>query len=257
MPLLSIVTIVRNHKEGLLKTIHSVTSQHFSDYEYIVVDGASDDGTLDVINEHKNIFAAILYGPDGGIYDAMNKGLAKARGEYIIFMNAGDIFAHEYSLKDVFEKVKDNPDVIYGDYTVNYGYMKRYVRGHRLKDIWKGMLTSHQAHLVRASMAAESGFNCDLRLGADFDMIYRLYKEKRTFQYIPCEIAVTEPGGLSDKKRLTVYKNHLDTISRYGINPWQFVYYIYSFINAAARLWLKKILPDSMVRKIIKMKVDR
>lgn len=257
MPKLTIVTIVKDHSEGLLKTLRSVAFQTYKDYEYIVVDGASEDGTLEVIKEHSQLFSKILYGPDKGIYDAMNKGLDSAEGEYIIFMNAGDVFASESSLEDVFSSVNGNYDVIYGDYTVNYGYTRKYIVGLKCGEIWKGMLTSHQATLVRTEIAKKYRFDLGYRLGADFDMIYRIYRDGGLFGYVPVEIAETESGGLSDTKRLTVYKNHLDTLKTGGISVYQRIYYMYLFTDAWLRLMLKRILPVKLVKKIIAMKADR
>lgn len=257
MPRLTIVTIVKNHQSGLQKTIESVRMQLFRDFEYIAVDGASTDGTPGVIKENSDIFSKVISEPDKGIYDAMNKGLAEASGDYIIFMNAGDVFACEKSLSYVFSAVKDSPDVIYGDYAVDYGFMTRHAKGGCVSGIWKGMISSHQAVFVKTEKAKRYKFDLRYKLGADFDMIYRIYAEGGVFRYVPAEIAVTESGGLSDKKRLTVYRNHLDTLKNHGVTLYQRAYYLYMFADAWFRLTLKRVLPLKIVKKIIAMKADR
>lgn len=247
---------MKDHSLGLLRTIDSVCSQTFRDYEYIVVDGASTDGTLDIIESNKSIFSKILYGPDKGIYDAMNKGIDAAEGGYILFMNAGDVFADEKSL-EMLMSTAEKSDVLYGDYTVDYGFLKRYVAGAPLKEIWKGMLTSHQAVAVRTELAKRFRFDLKYRLGADFDMIYRIYKNGGSFSYVPYGVALVESGGLSDIKRLTVYRNHLDTLKAQGMTFRQHAYYMFMFIDSWLRLTLKKVLPLKIVKRIIAMKADR
>ena len=103
----SIITINYNNAEGLRRTIKSVVSQTFVDYEYVIIDGGSTDGSVDVIKEYENKISYWVSEKDGGIYNAMNKGVKVAHGEYLIFMNSGDIFYSDSVLSDVRHHIQD------------------------------------------------------------------------------------------------------------------------------------------------------
>ena len=112
-PLISIITITFNAQETLKPTMESVCSQSFRDYEHIIVDGASKDDTLKIARSYEGV--RILSEPDRGLYDAMNKGLHLAKGEYVIFLNSGDTFHSEDTLEKYALYAKAGADIIYGD----------------------------------------------------------------------------------------------------------------------------------------------
>ena len=99
--LLSIITINYNDKEGLARTMNSVLSQTYTDFEYIVIDGGSNDGSKTIIEQHQDQLGYWVSEPDSGIYNAMNKGIAKANGEYILFLNSGDVLIDDTIIKYV------------------------------------------------------------------------------------------------------------------------------------------------------------
>src|ERR1035437_595442 len=103
-PKLSIITVNLSNATGLRKTIESVISQTFTDYEYLIIDGGSTDGSLDIIKEFADRMSYWVSEPDGGIYNAMNKGIAWATGDWIIFMNSGDVFRNIEVLENVFNR---------------------------------------------------------------------------------------------------------------------------------------------------------
>ena len=111
---LSIITVNYNNKSGLQKTIESVINQTFSDYEYIIIDGGSIDGSQELIKKYTEKITYWISEPDKGIYNAMNKGIRKAKGEYFIFLNSGDIFFGERTLEEVFKNNFNNADIVYG-----------------------------------------------------------------------------------------------------------------------------------------------
>lgn len=110
-PSLSIVTVVRNDRQGLEQTIRSLQTQSYRDFEYLVIDGASTDGTLDVVRRHEASIQFWQSGQDAGIYDAMNQGLRKAEGQYILFLNAGDRILDKDGLKRVAAALASHPAV--------------------------------------------------------------------------------------------------------------------------------------------------
>lgn len=258
MKKVSIVTIVKNDSAGLEKTIQSVTAQTFKDYELIIADGGSDSPTLSVIARFRDVTDIFLEGPDRGIYDGMNKGIAAARGKYIIFMNAGDVFASPDALESVFNTVTGEPDVIYGDYRVDYGYAEKLIKGLPSEDIWKGMLTSHQSTLVRTELMKKHPFRLGVRIGADFDRLFHLYSIGASFFYVPVTVSVTEPGGVSDRKRVQVYKDHFQTLTEHNAAGFsRRLYYIYLTTDAFLRLTAKRLLPRKTVRRFIASRAEK
>jgi len=181
-PKVSIITVVFNNKENLRKTIDSVRNQKYNNLEYVVIDGASTDGTLDVINSNKDIINYFITEKDNGIYDAMNKGLKASTGDYVWFMNAGDIPAEDDILNKVFAEVKD-ADVYYGDTEMvddsGHSYGKRTLKIPPKELNWEkmidGMLVSHQSMIAKRSLCEE--YDVNYRFVADIDWAIKLLKK--------------------------------------------------------------------------------
>jgi glycosyltransferase involved in cell wall biosynthesis len=115
MPFISIITITYNAQDFLERTLQSIRGQTSSDFEYILIDGGSKDGTMGIVEANKDLFAVIVSEKDEGLYDAMNKGLEKATGEYVWFMNAGDEIAEFDAIKKLKMLILKKPDIIYSD----------------------------------------------------------------------------------------------------------------------------------------------
>jgi glycosyltransferase involved in cell wall biosynthesis len=163
-PKVSVITITWNAAAVLEPTIGSVLTQTFTDYEYIIIDGGSTDGTLDIIRRYEAELGYWISEPDKGLYDAMNKGLRAAKGEYVWFMNAGDQLYDLHTLAQVFEESEPGADVYYGD-ALYYGEhgddigLRSRVTPHKLPEhlTWKslryGMVVCHQSFVARRSIA--------------------------------------------------------------------------------------------------------
>ena len=111
----SIIVVSLNTKIDFLETIESIKRQTYKNYETIVIDGKSNDGTVDEINKIKDNLSNFIIEKDTGIYDAMNKGIALAKGEWIIFLNSGDIFFDDFTLEKIFNEELSNKDVVFGN----------------------------------------------------------------------------------------------------------------------------------------------
>lgn len=122
---LSIITINYNNIVGLESTVNSVLNQTSKDFEYIVIDGNSSDGSADYLNKEEGNFSYWVSEPDTGIYNAMNKGLKRANGEYLLFLNSGDTLVHEDVLKQVIQSFNSNFDIYYGNLNFDYDGVKR------------------------------------------------------------------------------------------------------------------------------------
>lgn len=201
----SIITINYNNKEGLIRTIESVINQSFSDYEFIVIDGGSTDGSVDVLNKYDEQITHWVSEPDGGIYQGMNKGISKASGEYLNFMNSGDCFYDT----DVLQKVvayDNNEDFIVGK---DYHFDPLSGKGHvsiqppRTTMIHFFIATlDHQSSFIKRELFKNSPYDESHRLVSDW-IFYteKIVKEGKRVQFIPEIICRREEGGLSEQQR--------------------------------------------------------
>ena len=187
-PLFSVITVTYNAAAVIEDTIQSVIAQTYHHVEYIIVDGASKDHTLDIVRRYQDHIARIVSEPDRGLYDAMNKGMAMATGDYLCFLNAGDSFHEDDTLLQVVHSLAPHetlPDVIYGetDLVDSEGH---FVRKRRLsvpetltwKSFRQGMLVCHQAFFARRALAEP--YDLAYRFSADFDWCIRVMKKART-----------------------------------------------------------------------------
>lgn len=238
----SIITITRNNRAGLRKTAQSILHQTDKNYEWIIIDGASSDGTADDLSSYTS--ANVTSEPDRGIYDAMNKGIDRAHGDYLIFMNAGDEFAAPDILEKIARHTTTRPEFIYGD-SREGGYLK-HARAHT-KILW-GLFTHHQAMFYRRESLGTLRYNRNYKIAADYDLTLRFLSssplrggdkgeseniEKRSIIYVPIPICVFEQGGVSqtnakqgrdeqfqsrkNNKAVSTIKNHMIRTGQWGL----------------------------------------
>lgn len=191
----TIITVCRNHAKKLEKTIQSVENQTWQKKEYIVIDGASTDETLEVIQQHGDSITQWISEPDQGIYDAMNKGIRLAQGQWVIFMNAGDTFASTDTLQRVFQESQE-ADVIYGD-VIKGEHVKKAEPPHNAHR----MFFCHQSAFVKTSCLTEFPFDTTHRMSADFKQIKQLYLSGKTFRQLDFPVAVFDTKGVSNTSR--------------------------------------------------------
>lgn len=200
MDKITIITVVFNDKIGLEKTINSVISQTYRSIEYIVIDGGSTDGTLDVVYKYIHYISYFVSEPDMGIYDAMNKAINIASGDYLNFLNAGDIYAGENILERVLSFMDSDYAVIFGDIikckNKKY-YIEKATEGNLDNHYSLNMGFNHQASFVLARLAKEYPFELKYKLAADFNMMRTLYGLGYKFVYCGFPIAVYDITGVS------------------------------------------------------------
>jgi len=203
-PLITVITVVFNGEAYLEETILSVINQTYDNVEYIIVDGGSTDGTLDIIRKYEGAIDYWVSEEDEGIYEAMNKGIDLATGEWINFMNGGDTFYNTKVLSEVFESNKfDNVEILYGNHQVLYPSGKRrFVKAGKIENLWKGSQFCHQATFVKIHYHKFNKFNLCTRIVADFEFFYRAWKANKNFQYVPIFITSFNAGGVSDVNRI-------------------------------------------------------
>ena len=181
-PLFSIITVTWNAEKVIAPTLQSVREQTGVDYEYLIIDGASTDGTLQLVRDANISGIRIFSEPDKGLYDAMNKGIDRSMGKYLIFLNAGDSFTSSDTLVRLAEKSQTSPGVIYGQ--TQLVDSRRQVVGKRhltapatlTADSFKqGMLVCHQAFIARRDLVPH--YDLRYRFSADFDWCIRVLQQ--------------------------------------------------------------------------------
>lgn len=258
---LSIITITYNNAEGLYRTIQSVQSQTFRDFEHIIVDGASADGSVEIIRQYADNEAirsegykairpenskadnlasspnhlitsspiAWISEKDRGVYDAQNKGIRLAQGEYCYFLNAGDTFCNEHVLELIFKPLTFNlspltstPDVLYGNEVIVDGAGQRVgiargVENPSFVDLYNSCM-KHQASFIRRSLFDKYGmYDADMRICSDFDWFFRViaFHDDVTLQYKNVDIAYFENTGLSYHSPELCAKERQQILDRY------------------------------------------
>ncbi|EFM1546058.1 glycosyltransferase [Escherichia coli] len=216
----SVVTVVFNAAEAFSKTINSVKKQTYSNVEYIVIDGGSTDGTLSLIKENINFISRFVSEEDKGIYDAMNKAINLASGDWIIFINAGDVFYDERILEKTASFIRLNknkqPDLIGGEvmYDVSGKYEKGEVKS--LSKRWVCMPSCHQSLFIRVSTHKNYLYNIDYTICADHELVIRLLNEGCTFLPYRKIISVFSWDGVSARNRISLYKEKLQIALKYN-----------------------------------------
>lgn len=223
-PLFSIITITYNAATTLPATLHSVAMQGFKNYEYIVVDGASKDGTVRLVEESP-LQVRMISEPDKGLYDAMNKGIKMAVGRYLIFLNAGDAFHSADTLQCVADTIGDgNPGVVYGETAIvdanrNFLMMRRLRAPEKLTwcSFANGMVVCHQAFIARRDIVPT--YDLKYRYSADVDWCIRCMKNTDELLNTHCTLIdylnegeTTRHHRASLKERFAVMCEHYGTI---------------------------------------------
>jgi glycosyltransferase involved in cell wall biosynthesis len=233
-PKLSIITIVYNNVAHIERTMLSVLNQTYSNIEYIIVDGASTDGTLDIVNKYQDRISKLISEKDEGIYDAMNKGLVASTGDYVLFMNSGDELYSKDTVAQVFASA-NNADIYYGETEMfNSGGKSLGQRRHKAPAnfSWRsfkyGMSVSHQAIYVKRSIAEP--FNRKYQLSSDIDWILNAAKKAKSIVNTHQYVAKYLVGGMSKKRHRQSLAERFDIMKHYyGMIPTLFNHVVIAF----------------------------
>ena len=233
-PKFSIITVTYNAEQVLEDTIQSVISQTYHHIEYIIVDGASKDGTLAIINKYRSQIQKVVSEPDKGLYDAMNKGIALASGDYLCFLNAGDCFHEDDTLQQMVHSITGNelPDVLYGE-TAIVDSQRHFLRMRRLstpevltwKSFQQGMRVCHQAFFARHTLVEP--YDLTYRFSSDFDWCIRIMKKAHTLHNTKLTIIdyleegmTTQNHKASLKERFRIMAKHYGLINTVAHHIW-------------------------------------
>jgi glycosyltransferase involved in cell wall biosynthesis len=219
MPQLSIITINLNNASGLNKTSESIIDQTFTDFEWIVIDGGSFDGSFEIIQKNIDKINYWVSEPDNGIYNAMNKGIKHSNGEYCFFLNSGDYFVNERVLENVFEK-KNTEDVVVGNLLVLFN--NKVVGKSKGKeeitflDVYSSLI-KHQAAFIRKNMFDKFGmYNEELKIISDWDFFLKTVGlGGASYKYIDIDVACFDNNGISNNNEIQVAHERQIVIDTY------------------------------------------
>ncbi|RYE32849.1 MAG: glycosyltransferase [Sphingobacteriaceae bacterium] len=241
-PLLSVITVVFNNEKDIERTMLSVLNQTYQNIEYLIIDGKSTDKTVKIIQNYQDRLAVFISEKDNGIYEAMNKGLAKASGDYVIFMNSGDEFYEKDTVKTVFASAPD-ADIYYGETEMlgqnleNLGQRRHKVPANfTWRDFKYGMSVSHQAIFIRRKLV--ENYDLQYQLSSDIDWILSAAKKARKIVNVHLYVAKYLVGGQSKKRHLQSLQERFAIMRKhYGLLPTVFNHVIIAF--NLAWYWLK------------------
>ena len=246
---ISIITVCRNNEIGLRKTIDSVISQTYEDLEYIIIDGGSTDGTINIIAEYQKQFPIILVSEkDEGIYDAMNKGANLATGDWLNFMNAGDTFYDKDSINRVIPFLKDEFDIVYGNTEIVYKDFKTIKDEPEPGKLWMGRIP-HQSSFIKSSTMKKYDYNKDNKIVADLEFFMSVYHNGGKIEKINQIISSFAKDGVTEKMGEQVITDAYKTVKKF--NPRIIVDVYYNILKI--KPFIKRLLPKK-VFKLIKIK---
>ena len=233
-PKFSVITVTYNAEKVLEDTLQSGISQTYRHVEYIIVDGASKDGTIKIIDKYRERIHTVVSEPDKGLYDAMNKGIALATGNYLCFLNAGDSFHEDDTLQQMVHSIKGNelPDILYGE-TAIVDQQSHFLRMRRLsapevlswKSFKQGMLVCHQAFFAKRDLVEP--YDLNYRFSSDFDWCIRVMKKAHTLHNTHLTIIdyleeglTTQNHKASLRERFRIMTKHYGLVSTIIHHAW-------------------------------------
>lgn len=250
-PLISVVTVVFNDVQHLKETIGSVLAQNCEAVEYILIDGGSTDGTLEVIKSYQDRIDYWVSEKDQGIYDAMNKGVDLATGSWIIFMNSGDRFYKDDTLLRCSQHMLGTgTKFLFGDMVSDYGSFLKYRKAKPLSKILRGMCFSHQSVFIEAAYHKSNKYDLRYSLAADYDFFLKAYVKGHSFSYLNEAVSLTSVQGVSDRDRFKVISQYRQAVKSHCPSLRNDCFFLYTILDNAVRALAKRILPDTLITAI-------
>ncbi|MCK5605717.1 glycosyltransferase [Candidatus Pacearchaeota archaeon] len=258
MPLVSVITVVFQGEEHLEQTIKSVVNQSYDNVEYIIIDGGSSDGTIDIIKKYEDAIDYWVSEKDSGIYDAMNKGINQASGSWINFMNGGDIFFKNETLELIAPQLEGKGIAgFYSDCEVVYpSSIKKILETVKFTKLWQGMPFSHQSFIARTDVLKQNQFSLKYHLCADFDQLMAMLQQGQVVKKLPNIVCSVAADGVADSNRAKVLSecyeiSLINSAQHKAILFWNFKF---RELDNFLRIFAKSILPRKIINFIIKHK---
>ena len=235
LPKLSVITIVYNDAKHIERTLKSVIQQTYPHIEYLIIDGASTDGTLAIVEKYRHAITTLISEKDKGIYDAMNKGLQRATGDYVLFMNAGDEIYAPHTVAQLFNQ-EPYADIYYGETEMideqlrSLGQRRHKAPEHlQLKSFRYGMSVCHQAIYIKKSLCKP--YSNQYQLSADIDWILYALTQANRIVNVKQYVAKYLVGGMSKKRHLQSLKERFQIMVHYYGLPSTLCYHVVILFN--------------------------
>ncbi|MGJ8684489.1 MAG: glycosyltransferase family 2 protein [Nonlabens sp.] len=256
---ISILTINYNDVSGLERTIKSVQNQSIALKDHIIIDGGSNDGSKELIEKHKSCFSYWISEPDNGVYDAMNKGIEKANGDYLLFLNSGDHFKDDHSLSKLVAVIDetDPVELIYGNIEVvaDRTWIKKYPAILHLDYFIKDSLP-HPATLIRKDCFNNQLYDTSLDIVADWKFfLLGIGKQSLKYRYVDEVISVFYYDGISSQQHAQISKERAKVIRQYFPNKLK-LHYSYYPSKLKKNFSLAKKKMNSLIKKIKNIIID-
>lgn len=256
---ISVITVCYNAASSIRNVLDSVLKQTYTDFEYIIQDGASTDSTYDIIRSYAPRFEerGITFLPaseaDDGLYDAMNKAVSRCSGTWVNFMNADDRFFCAYTLQTIFaNKQYDTSSVLYGD-AVECEFGKYYLYYKNIDKIKSKMPFSHQSSFVRRDLLLQYPFDTHYRIAADYNLLLTLYTNNFVFTDIGSTVCIVSKDGLSSVNLYDTFVESVAIRKAHGIQQFSESEYIKAIRHLKIRQFGMDYFPKWMKRLIRKL----
>lgn len=254
-PLISIITIVYNAIDAVEQTILSVINQTYSNIEYIIIDGGSTDGTVDIIEKYSDKITYWISEPDKGIYDAMNKGIDKANGKWINFMNAGDFFYDKVVLSNIFcdSLAHEGFGVLFGHTELRYSFGRCIYLRKSIDVLPYAMAFTHQSAFILTDIHKNKKFDLSFKIKADHAFFIELYKEGVKFYELDDIVSSYDCNGISSARTIDsllytfIEQNKLLNIKSEQKVP--------TLIKTLVLFYIKRFIPNFLIIKFRKMRM--
>jgi len=248
--LFSIVSVCFNNPEELLQTLNSIESQNFDDCEVIIVNGGEKALIDKVVASFGNLNLVYISEPDQGIYDAMNKGAAKANGDYIIYLNSGDKFYDEHTLTKVKHSITPDVKIIYGSSVSDYGYKKVLCKAKSksffLSKKFYSLGFSHQSIFVQRGVLSSQPFDLKYKVAADFNYLYpKLRKLNTNLLRLNFPVSIFATGGISDLDKSILNREKKE------------IYFSHNTWNFLASLYFNKLILLEKIKRLLRPIIRR
>ena len=253
----SIIIVSLNTKNDFIKTINSIYNQRYNNFEIIVIDGNSNDGTVLEINKLNKKIKKKVIEKDKGIYHAMNKGIKYITSDLTVFLNSGDIFSNRNILSKInliFQKQK-SVDIIVGKNIVNSSF-KYFSKYKKINDLTFSSAFSHQSTFIKSQLFLEKKYNLKYKIAADFEFFKYCYNKKKIFYYTNITLSASKVDGISNKNRLLALSEFYDISKKYNNSKkiLFFIKYVCNFFYISLVDLIKLIIPKKITLLILKFK---
>ena len=250
---ISIVVAVYNRKLQIKETLKSVINQDYDHIEIVIVDGLSSDGTIEEIKSLVLPNMILISEEDKGIYDAMNKGIQYANGDYILFMNVGDCFANDQVVTSVVSNIQDEDDCVYGGVISKFPEGKVSYPASDINSIWKGKPFSHQSVFTKATWLKTKPFDLSHPICADYDHVYWMFKNQAVFKRLDFIVSIVDRNeGSTNGDFRKVFWDNSTVMIKYGQKPLLLLFIYFRFYK---ELLIKEVLPTKVVQYARKIKL--